>query len=117
MRRYFDTLLIRYIPTLTVIEMQRGEILMNTSERDDVQESESAASASDDLQTLLVYLKTLADQTRLRILGLLAAEKRSVEELATLLDLKPPPSRGIWHGCARSAWWRCARRATRTSTA
>jgi predicted transcriptional regulator len=50
---------------------------------------------SDDLQTLLVYLKTLADQTRLRILGLLAAERRSVEELAALLDLKP--STVSWH--------------------
>ena len=52
-------------------------------------------SAPDDLRTLLVYLKTLADQTRLRILGLLAAEKRSVEELAALLDLKP--STVSWH--------------------
>lgn len=51
--------------------------------------------ASDDLHTLLIYLKTLADQTRLRILGLLAAEKRSVEELATLLALKP--STVSWH--------------------
>ncbi|WIG59315.1 MAG: hypothetical protein OJF49_002062 [Ktedonobacterales bacterium] len=49
----------------------------------------------DELQTLLVYLKTLADQTRLRILGLLAAEKRSVEELAALLDLKA--STVSWH--------------------
>jgi hypothetical protein len=47
------------------------------------------------LQTLLIYLKTLADQTRLRILGLLAAERRSVEELAALLDLKP--STVSWH--------------------
>ena len=54
-----------------------------------------AEPASDDLQTLLVYLKTLADQTRLRILGLLAAERRSVEELAALLDLKP--STVSWH--------------------
>lgn len=49
----------------------------------------------DDLQTLLVYLKTLADQTRLRILGLLANERRSVDELATLLGLKP--STVSWH--------------------
>jgi predicted transcriptional regulator len=56
---------------------------------------ESEAAPSDDLRTLLLYLKTLADQTRLRILGLLAAERRSVEELATLLDLKP--STVSWH--------------------
>ncbi len=41
------------------------------------------------------FLKTLADQTRLRILGLLAAEKRSVEELAVLLNLQP--STVSWH--------------------
>jgi hypothetical protein len=49
----------------------------------------------DDMQTLLRYLKTLADQTRLRLIGLLAAQKRSVEELATLLELKP--STVSWH--------------------
>ena len=48
-----------------------------------------------DLETIVRYLKTLADQTRLRLLGLLATEKRSVEELATLLDLKP--STVSWH--------------------
>lgn len=41
-----------------------------------------------ELQTLLRALKALADQNRLRILGLLAAQPRSVEELAHLLDLK-----------------------------
>ena len=41
-----------------------------------------------EMETLLRYLKTLADQTRLRILGLLANQPRSVEELAHLLDLK-----------------------------
>lgn len=49
----------------------------------------------DDLQTLLAILKTLADQTRLRILGLVTIEERSVEELAVLLDLKPPTI--SWH--------------------
>jgi DNA-binding MarR family transcriptional regulator len=48
-----------------------------------------------DMQTLLRYLKTLADQTRLRLIGLLAAQKRSVEELAALLDLRP--STVSWH--------------------
>lgn len=50
---------------------------------------------AEDLETLLQYLKTLADQTRLRILGLVATQKRSVEELAVLLDLKP--STVSWH--------------------
>lgn len=66
---------------------------MDNQEQD--QSTKMQAVASDDLQTLLVYLKTLADQTRLRILGLLAAERRSVDELATLLDLKP--STVSWH--------------------
>jgi DNA-binding MarR family transcriptional regulator len=39
---------------------------------------------------LLSYLKTLADLSRLRILGALASQERTVEELAELLDLKAP---------------------------
>ena len=50
---------------------------------------------AEDMETLLQYLKILADQTRLRILGLVATQKRSVEELAALLDLKP--STVSWH--------------------
>jgi hypothetical protein len=78
-----------------------GEQAMNAGEDDGADEARQpgtetpAGPPADDLQTLLVYLKTLADQTRLRILGLLAAEKRSVEELAALLDLKP--STVSWH--------------------
>lgn len=53
------------------------------------------AEEIEDLESIVRYLKTLADQTRLRLLGLLATEKRSVEELATLLDLKP--STVSWH--------------------
>ena len=48
-----------------------------------------------DLDTIVIYLKTLADQTRLRLLGLLSNERRSVEELAALLNLKP--STVSWH--------------------
>lgn len=69
----------------------------NTSATENAQKTETAIETGigDDMQTLLVYLKTLADQTRLRILGLLAAEHRSVDELATLLALKP--STVSWH--------------------
>ena len=42
------------------------------------------------IDTLLRYLKALADQSRLRLLGILASRERSVEELAVLLDLKAP---------------------------
>ena len=42
----------------------------------------------DDLQELLRYLKALADQSRLRLIGILANGERSVEELAALLDLR-----------------------------
>jgi DNA-binding transcriptional ArsR family regulator len=46
-------------------------------------------------ETLLAWIKTLADEARLRMLGLLAEQKRSVEELAALLDLRP--STVSWH--------------------
>jgi predicted transcriptional regulator len=38
---------------------------------------------------LLTFFKALADASRLRIVGLLAREPHNVEELATLLDLRP----------------------------
>jgi DNA-binding transcriptional ArsR family regulator len=41
-------------------------------------------------ETLLAFFKALADASRLRIVGLLAQGERSVQELATLLDLKEP---------------------------
>jgi predicted transcriptional regulator len=42
------------------------------------------------IETLLRALKTLADLSRLRILGALAIQERTVEELADLLELKAP---------------------------
>ena len=39
---------------------------------------------------LLTMFKALADESRLKIIGLLATRERSVEELATTLKLKPP---------------------------
>ncbi len=39
---------------------------------------------------MVLLLKALADESRLRILGLLASGERSVEELAELLDLRSP---------------------------
>ena len=39
---------------------------------------------------LLVIFKALADESRLKIIGLLAGRERSVDELATALRLKPP---------------------------
>jgi hypothetical protein len=44
----------------------------------------------DEFQTLLRYLKALADESRLRILGILAAGERSVEDLAAMLKLRAP---------------------------
>jgi DNA-binding transcriptional ArsR family regulator len=41
-------------------------------------------------ETLLAFFKALAHESRLRIVGLLAQGERSVQELATLLDLKEP---------------------------
>jgi DNA-binding transcriptional ArsR family regulator len=40
--------------------------------------------------TLLAFFKALAHESRLKIVGLLAQGERSVQELATLLDLKEP---------------------------
>src|SRR5688572_12559652 len=39
---------------------------------------------------LVTFFKALADKNRLKIVGLLAEKPYSVEELATLLGLKPP---------------------------
>lgn len=43
-----------------------------------------------DLQLLLQYFKALADETRLRIVGLLAGREQSVEEIAAALGLRTP---------------------------
>ena len=41
-------------------------------------------------EELVTFFKALADKNRLKIVGLLAEKSYSVEELATLLGLKPP---------------------------
>lgn len=41
-------------------------------------------------EELVTFFKALADKNRLKIVGLLAEKPYSVEELATLLELKPP---------------------------
>ena len=46
--------------------------------------------SDDQLQRVLRFFKSLADASRLRMLGILAAGERSVDELAALLDLRPP---------------------------
>lgn len=46
--------------------------------------------AAERMEQLLSFLKALADLSRLRILGALATQERTVEELADLLDLKAP---------------------------
>lgn len=43
-----------------------------------------------DIENALQYLKLLANETRLRLLGLLANRERSVGELAEILTLKEP---------------------------
>ena len=44
----------------------------------------------EEFQILLQFFKVLADETRLKLLGLLANNERSVEELAALLQLRAP---------------------------
>ena len=46
--------------------------------------------SQEELDTLLQFFKVLADETRLKLLGLLANGEHSVEELAALLRLKAP---------------------------
>jgi hypothetical protein len=46
--------------------------------------------SEDQLRRVLRFFKSLADASRLRMLGILAAGERSVDELAALLDLRPP---------------------------
>ncbi len=43
-----------------------------------------------EIQSVLHYLKLLANETRLKLLGLLAHRERSVGEIAEILDLKEP---------------------------
>lgn len=45
---------------------------------------------SDNIQSLLQFFKVLANENRLKLLGILANKECSVEELATLLNLKEP---------------------------
>jgi predicted transcriptional regulator len=45
---------------------------------------------NDQFQVLLRFFKVLADESRLKILGILAHQECSVEELAALLQLKEP---------------------------
>ena len=42
------------------------------------------------IDELLTFFKALSDANRLKIIGLLAQQSYSVEELAAMLDLKPP---------------------------
>jgi predicted transcriptional regulator len=42
------------------------------------------------LDTLVAFFKALADENRLKIVGLLAHQPRTADELAALLDLAPP---------------------------
>jgi predicted transcriptional regulator len=46
--------------------------------------------SQEEFEALLQFFKVLADETRLKLLGILASGERSVEELAALLQLKAP---------------------------
>jgi biotin operon repressor len=52
----------------------------------------------EEFETLLHFFKVLADESRLKLLGILATREYSVEELAALLQLKAPT---ISHHLAR----------------
>jgi len=42
------------------------------------------------LENVLAFFKVLSDESRLKIVGILASKERSVDELAGLLDLRAP---------------------------
>jgi len=46
--------------------------------------------SQEEFQSLLQFFKVLADENRLKLLGILAQGERSVEELAVLLQLRAP---------------------------
>ncbi len=46
--------------------------------------------SNQELDTLLQFFKVLANESRLKMLGLLATEERSVGELAAMLELREP---------------------------
>lgn len=46
--------------------------------------------SSNEFQSLLRFFKALGDESRLKIVGILAREERSVDELAAMLNLKEP---------------------------
>src|SRR3989440_3328573 len=52
--------------------------------------SEEKEMPEEEFQALLQFFKVLADENRLKILGILANREQSVEELAALLQLKAP---------------------------
>jgi DNA-binding transcriptional ArsR family regulator len=49
-----------------------------------------AIMSDNEFQALLRFFKALGDESRLKIVGILAQDERSVDELATMLDLKEP---------------------------
>lgn len=53
-------------------------------------QAERRAKAEQEAEELVAFLKVLADKSRLQIVGLLADEERTVEELAAALNLKAP---------------------------
>jgi DNA-binding transcriptional ArsR family regulator len=46
--------------------------------------------SSAQLASMLEFFKVLSDESRLKLVGALASSERTVEELALMLDLKPP---------------------------
>lgn len=49
----------------------------------------------EEIETLVDFLKVLADRNRLRILGMLSEREHSVREIATILKVKEPSA--SWH--------------------
>lgn len=50
----------------------------------------SSESTAESLSEMLTFFKALSDKSRLKILGTVSIAERSVEELASLLELQGP---------------------------
>jgi DNA-binding transcriptional ArsR family regulator len=71
-----------------MVASSANEEVVTMTQPEEQQDQERQHQSEDDLHSLLRLLKALADQSRLRLIGILANGERSVEELATLLDLR-----------------------------
>ncbi len=67
-------------------------------------------------EELLTFFKALADAQRLKIVGLLAQEAHTVEQLAALLGISPSTPPITFPNWPKPVWWKRAPMGIITST-